>query len=185
MGFLEESEQLWKVRHTYRQARLNYWARRGDPIQVDKWEGLRDEASYWLRKRRGQIDAKRDSLSPNFNVSEFDCHNGQEVPEKSIPALKILARGVLEPLRKKYGEATVNSGYRPRGYNKSIGGAPASHHIYELYNYDAPAADVRFAKGTPAQWAASARALRKGGVGQYDRANFVHVDLGPVRSWQG
>ena len=43
------------------------------------------------------------------------------------------------------------------------------------------AADLRFAKGNPAQWAAEAKRLRtkaggKGGVGTYVRSGFVHCD---------
>ena len=53
-------------------------------------------------------------------------------------------------------------------------------HIYET-GFESVAADMRFAKGTPAQWAAEAKRLRakaggKGGVGRYDRSGFVHVD---------
>ena len=52
---------------------------------------------------------------------------------------------------------------------------------------------MRFAKGTPAQWAAEAKRLRgskaggKGGVGRYDRSGFVHMSTtdGYKADWSG
>jgi uncharacterized protein YcbK (DUF882 family) len=72
-----------------------------------------------------------------------------------------------------------------------IGGARHSQHIDE-HDFESVAADLRFAKGTPAQWAAEAKRLRtknlrgKGGVGRYDRSGFVHVDnRGYKADWSG
>ena len=50
--------------------------------------------------------------------------------------------------------------------------------MYET-SFESVAADMRFAKGSPAQWAAEAKRLRakaggKGGIGRYDRSGFVH-----------
>lgn len=146
----------------------------------------------------------RHRLSTHFTVEEFDCNDGRRVPVASIPALEELCVHMLEPLRAKYGPAHVNSGYRHEDYNRSIGGAMFSQHIYDQ-DPRSVAADVRFARGTPAQWARSARwrfrfkrrwngtaiALRfrrlgkRGGVGQYDAAGFVHLDSGPRRDWSG
>ena len=138
--------------------------------------------------------ATRQRLSAHFVVEEFDCHDGTRVPDAAIPALKELCENMLEPLRSKYGSCKVLSGYRTRAYNKSIGGARYSQHIYD----DTPgsvAADVRFAKGGPPQWARGARwrfstrsrwrKSGRGGVGQYNASVFVHVDSGPRRDWSG
>ena len=68
-------------------------------------------------------------------------------------------------MRIRFGTTTVLSGYRHRNYNAGIGGAKYSQHIYD----DSPAsvaADLRFAKDTPAEWAAFARRLGVGGVGR-------------------
>lgn len=204
--WLLDSERTWKLKHRYRQAQLTRWRRiltdrrerlrqrPGDDRMellveqaedaIDKWEGSRDEASYWLRRRRGEIAAARAKLSENFDVAEFDCNDGTKVPAVAIPALRRLCADVLEPLRDRYGAATVTSGYRHRKYNEAIGGEAQSQHIYDL-TPGSVAADVKFARGTPAQWATSARKLDVGGVGEYRRAGFVHVDNGPRRDWWG
>ena len=91
-----------------------------------------------------------------------------------------LCKAYLEPMRTKFGTCYVLSGYRHELYNRRIGGARHSQHIYEQTS-SRVAADMRFAKGTPAQWAAEAKRLRtkaggKGGVGRYDRSGFCHID---------
>lgn len=214
LAFLTDSEAAWKAKHTYRSRRLNVWRRResyrygkwkhyrasrpqGDPLRekwwslyaeadvaVDKWLGLRDQAAYWLKRRRSEIARHGEHASAHFRISEFDCHRGDKVPKAAYPALKRLCYEVLEPMRDRFGACRVTSGYRPADYNRSIGGASQSQHIYEL-GPDSVAADVSFARGNPGQWAAYARSLGKGGVGQYNRSGFVHVDNGPRRDWWG
>lgn len=131
-------------------------------------------------------------LSEHFDSQEFACRDGTDVPDEALPALRELCVHLLEPLRAKYGRARINSGYRTRAYNRSIGGAEASQHIYD----DGPrsvAADVTFERGTPARWARSARwRFRtkrvwrgRGGIGTYPAQNFVHVDSAGRRDWNG
>jgi hypothetical protein len=120
-------------------------------------------------------------LTPNFKASEFYTHDGTPCPAKARPAMIALCKEFLEPLRAKFGTCFVLSGYRHEAYNRSIGGARHSEHIYDQ-NFEAVAADLRFQKGTPTQWAAEAKRLRtknrkgKGGVGVYPRSSFIHVD---------
>lgn len=127
---------------------------------------------------------EQEFASKNFRYAEFNCRQGPGVPDYMHPHLDELCERVLEPLRSLYGPCRVTSGHRWDWYNASIGGASLSYHVYENRKSQ-PAADVIFAKGTPSQWAASARALGVGGVGQYDRSGFLHVDLGPRRDWWG
>jgi|Transcript_21369 uncharacterized protein YcbK (DUF882 family) len=47
------------------------------------------------------------------------------------------------------------------------------------------AADLRLATRSVGQMANAAKACRAGGVGKYSRSNFVHMDCGIVRSWNG
>ena len=124
-------------------------------------------------------------LSEHFQVREFDCHDGRKVPAVAVPALQRLCVALLEPLRAKFGVAHVLSGYRPADYNRRIGGARYSQHIYEL-TPEAVSSDMVFRTGNPAEWAYAADQLGAGGVGRYDRSGFVHVDNRPVRArWTG
>jgi uncharacterized protein YcbK (DUF882 family) len=123
-------------------------------------------------------------LSPHFVLAEFHCHDGTPVPAAALPALRRLVKEVLEPMRGKFGQCKVNSGYRTEAYNRSVGGASASQHLYDQSPADV-AADVRFTSGTPQDWAAEAeRLLKGGGIGTY--SSFTHVDnrRGPAR-WTG
>lgn len=47
------------------------------------------------------------------------------------------------------------------------------------------AADLRLASRSVSQMAKAAMSCRAGGVGQYYRSNFVHMDCGVVRTWRG
>jgi uncharacterized protein YcbK (DUF882 family) len=125
-------------------------------------------------------------LTKHFFRPEFDCREGDSVPDYMHDDLTKLCRLFLEPMRSRFGEARINSGHRWRYYNIKIGGATGSYHEYEIRRKH-PAADLVFAKGSPAEWAAYARELANrnglGGVGEY--SGFVHVDTGPRRSWWG
>ena len=64
--------------------------------------------------------------------------------------------------------------------NRMLKGA-ASH----SYHLKAMAADVRLKSRSVSQMSEAAFACNGGGVGIYNRSNFVHMDCGPVRSWRG
>lgn len=152
--------------------------------KVDKWLGLRDFASARLTLRREQIAEHAKRAGPNFAMEEFDCRDGTPVPEEARSGVRTLVRHVLEPMRDRFGACYVTSGYRHESYNAGIGGATRSYHIYDN-RPDEVAADVTFATGTVAEWADYARGLGHGGVGEYRRSGFVHVDMGPRRNWWG
>jgi hypothetical protein len=127
--------------------------------------------------------AKPGQLTPHFTVDEFNCHDGRRVPAAAVPALDRLATKYLEAMRAQFGPVKILSGYRPKDYNASIGGAKFSQHIYEL-TPSSVAGDLIFRTGTPAQWATLADNLGAGGVGRYP--SFVHVDNRPDRArWTG
>jgi len=130
-------------------------------------------------------------LSTNFRATEFYCNDGSPCPTSARPAMVRLCETFLEPMRAKFGTCFILSGYRHTRYNAMIGGARQSQHIYEM-GFESVASDLRFAKGSPKEWAAFARGLRtknnkgRGGVGRYDRAGFVHVDNRPYTAdWSG
>lgn len=113
------------------------------------------------------------ALSAHFMLSEFAGNDGTLPPLGSTLALRRLCDEVLEPMRAQFGVCTVTSGWRSDARNRLVGGAPNSRHLYHQHP-QSPAADVRFARGTPEQWAALAIRLRVGGVGLY--RSHVHVD---------
>ncbi len=80
------------------------------------------------------------------------------------------------------GPFEVISGYRSPATNamlhrRSEGVAQHSMHL------EGRAIDVRLAGYSTLKLAAHARALGSGGVGYYERSDFVHVDTGRVRYW--
>lgn len=112
-------------------------------------------------------------LTPHFLLSEFDCRNGVKVPPAEAGQVRELARRFLEPLRREFGPVRVVSGYRTRAYNKAVGGAPHSYHVYEQHRQGV-AADVHPARGEPHEWAELLEHLRVPGLGVY--TDHVHVD---------
>ncbi|HEY0212371.1 MAG TPA: DUF882 domain-containing protein [Paenirhodobacter sp.] len=76
------------------------------------------------------------------------------------------------------------SGYRSAQTNamlraRSSGVARNSLHIRGM------AADLRMKSRSVSQIYAAATACNAGGVGQYNRSNFVHMDCGQIRTWRG
>ena len=117
-----------------------------------------------------------EKLSANFKVKEFACNDGSDVVFVS-PALV----AVLQNIRNHFGKSVIiNSGYRTVTYNKKVGGATYSQHLYGT------AADIRISGVSPKQIAQYAETLlpNTGGIGIYK--NFVHVDVRKNRSrWNG
>jgi uncharacterized protein YcbK (DUF882 family) len=133
-------------------------------------------------------------LSPHFALHEFDCHDGTHVPLDLVDDYRKLCRCVLEPLRERFGRCTVVSGYRPPAYNARIGGARRSVHMGGRGGgISGVAADVRFARSRPSEWAVVANQLLGkhyppgGGLGTYPvPGGWIHVDTRGYRArWVG
>lgn len=78
----------------------------------------------------------------------------------------------------------VVSGYRSPKTNaglrtKSSGVARKSFHMKGM------AIDIRVPGVDTAALTKAARAMRAGGVGYYRKSGFIHLDIGPVRNWNG
>lgn len=111
-------------------------------------------------------------LSPNFQVREFRCHDGSDlilIDEALVEMLQRIRDHFQQPVM-------ISSAYRTVAYNRRIGGAEKSQHIY------GKAADIRVGQVSPrdvARWVETA--LNPGGLGLYDygagdKTGFVHVD---------
>lgn len=115
-------------------------------------------------------------LSNNFKAKEFACNDGSDVIFVSPELVSI-----LQKIRDYFGKAVnINSGYRTPTYNKSVGGASQSQHLYGT------AADICIAGVEPKDVAAYAETLlfNTGGIGIYN--TFVHVDVRKEKArWNG
>lgn len=112
-------------------------------------------------------------LGRHFDSAEFSCHDGTPAPRDSYDQLRDLCRRYLEPLRREFGAVTILSGYRTASYNREVGGAPHSYHVYDRHDVGV-AADIAAAHGHPRDWYEALDAMEPGGLGYY--AGHVHVD---------
>ena len=123
-------------------------------------------------------------LEKNFNLSEFRCKDGSDVPEELLANVRKLAKN-LQVIREHIGKPIkVISGYRSPSYNRRIGGARRSQHML------ATAADIKVAGMSPSEVKAVIVGLIKsgkidsGGVGLYK--TFTHYDTrGRNARWYG
>lgn len=115
-------------------------------------------------------------LAPNFKVKEFACNDGSDVIFIAPDLVD-----VLQKIRNHFGKpVNINSAYRTVSYNKQIGGATYSQHLYGT------AADIRINGVASKDIATYAETLLNGtgGIGIY--SNFVHIDIRKEKSrWNG
>jgi uncharacterized protein YcbK (DUF882 family) len=79
---------------------------------------------------------------------------------------------------------TVISGYRSPQTNEMLherSSAVSSHSLH----MEGRAIDVRLAGVDCATLAAEALSMKRGGVGYYNKSDFVHLDTGRFRTWRG
>ena len=109
---------------------------------------------------------------PSFSPAEIAC--------RGTGAIKINTEAMdkLQALRDRLGKPLiVRSAYRSPEHNRAVGGAPASKHM------QGTAFDIAMANHDPVAFEAAARAVGFLGFGYYRRSGFIHIDLGPARSW--
>lgn len=115
-------------------------------------------------------------LAENFKVKEFACKDGSDVVFVAPELVDI-----LQKIRNHFGKAvTINSAYRTPTYNKKVGGATYSQHLYGT------ATDIKVSGIAPKDIADYVEILlpNTGGIGLY--SNFVHVDVRREKSrWNG
>lgn len=123
-------------------------------------------------------------LTKNFNLSEFKCRDGSDVPDELLENVQRLAKN-LQVLRDHIGRPIrVISGYRSPSYNRKIGGAKKSQHMV------AKAADIKVEGMSPDDvWKTILLLIKEGrmasgGVGRYK--TFTHYDhRGRNARWSG
>lgn len=112
-------------------------------------------------------------ISEHFARSEFacKCHCGFNTVDAQLLEY-------LEKIRTHFNApVTVNSGCRCPGYNKGIGGAKKSQHMFGR------AADITVAGVAPVHVADYAESIGVPGVGRYK--NFTHIDSRDVTARWG
>lgn len=109
---------------------------------------------------------------PNFSPAEIACRGtgALRIHEDALNRLQALRDRLGKPL-------IIRSAYRSPAHNRAVGGAPRSKHM------DGTAFDIVMANHDPAAFEAAAREAGFAGFGFYPRSGFVHIDLGPARTW--
>lgn len=135
--------------------------------------GERMDTIYWI-----EGDYIKDAIK-EVHIFMRDWRR-DEVHAIDTRTLDILAAAhnlldVSEPymLLSGYRSPQTNAMLRARG----SGVAKNSRHL------KGQAADVRLGSRSVSQIARAAGSCKGGGVGQYHRSNFVHMDCGPIRTW--
>jgi zinc D-Ala-D-Ala carboxypeptidase len=113
-----------------------------------------------------------DWLWPNFSPAEIACRGTGKL------LVNEAALGALQALRDRLGKPLIlRSAYRSPEHDRAVGGGKASKHL------EGVAFDVEMANHDPEAFEAAARAVGFQGFGFYPRSGFIHIDLGPARSW--
>lgn len=140
-----------------------YSGRTGEHLDMIYWiegEYIKDavkEIHYFMRDWRTDQVKAIDTRTIDIMTA---AHNLMDVTEPYL-------------LLSGYRSAKTNAMLRSR----SRGVAKNSLHV------QGQAADLRLGSRSVRQMARAAQACHGGGVGQYSRSNFVHMDCGPVRTW--
>ena len=140
--------------------------------------------SWWSKIVSSLINTGQ--ITDNFHIDEFACKDGTPYPKEWVDSRLRPLCAALEVIRECLNgkSITINSGYRTPDYNKSVGGASKSQHLY------GKACDIRV-KGLSARKVALAvrqlindGKIPSGGVGEY--SSFVHYDQrGTNARWKG
>ena len=155
-------------------------------LNRDRWLHLYRPASketvrvYYYR--RNQPTGRRWQAKPYFQICKLlrDVEYGQSIrmSPKLIDLLYII-QAYLKANGKPY-VIHITSGYRTPEHNKRLRGAASnSLHMQGL------AADITVPGIPVSELSKLVKAIGVGGVGIYPRKNFVHVDVGRVRTWTG
>jgi len=108
----------------------------------------------------------------NFSPREMACRG------TGLLMINTEAMDKLQALRTAIGRPLiVSSAYRSPQHNEAVGGAPRSQHL------EAKAFDIRMDNHDPRLFEIAAREAGFTGFGYYPRQGFMHIDIGPSRTW--
>ncbi len=125
---------------------------------------LTEGVTEYSVKRDGGRYFLLDGRMTNFRVREFRCRDGSDAVKVDAGLVRI-----LQFMRNYFGKpVSVNSAYRTEPYNRKVGGASMSKHLYGM------AADIRIEGVAPVTAAAYAEGIGVKGIGLY--SSFLHVD---------
>ncbi len=108
----------------------------------------------------------------NFSPAEIACRGTGQL--KLHPE----ALDKLQALRDRLGKPLIlRSAYRSLEHNHAVGGAKTSKHM------NGTAFDIAMGNHDPVAFETAARDVGFLGFGYYPRSGFMHIDLGPARTW--
>lgn len=139
---------------------------------LSTWKMFNDQDPAGAQEFFLSVSGRDLPLSDNFTLGEFACRDGSD-RVLVHPALV----AVLQCVRDHFGKPVrINSAYRTKAYNASIGGAKSSKHVLGM------AADI-VVKGVDHEDVAEfLEEYDVGGLGRYN--TFTHVDVfGVMRRW--
>jgi len=112
-------------------------------------------------------------ISKNFNLSEFSCKccGSVKIDSEVVKRLQLMRDKIQKPI-------IITSGYRCPKHNQEVGGAENSYHTQGL------AVDIVVDGYSLDELEMIAKEVGFRGLGIYRSANFIHLDLGPVRRWE-
>ena len=106
------------------------------------------------------------NLSAHFAVREFASRDGAD---EILIDMQLVQQ--LETIRQHFGRpVTITSGYRTPAHNAAVGGVSGSYHVKGM------AADIAVQGVKSRDVAQYAESLKIGGIGWYEKSNFVHID---------
>ena len=123
-------------------------------------------------ERTNALNARQHQAISRSDLAALACRGTGRllINEPALDKLQALRNRLRKPL-------IVRSGYRSPEHNRAVGGAKASKHL------EAAAFDIAMRNHDPHAFEAAARAAGFKGFGFYPRSGFIHIDLGPARTW--
>jgi len=158
-------------------------------------------AAYTLRGNVRRIDNEEYKNLPRWNDGKGDSriifNGGYMAPKprgmgdqahETWTGADLNARVLLMRVQKEFGKQIwLTSGLRPKWYNDALRARGVKASLTSLH-IDGVAFDCQWAginSKSKEEFISIARKHGFGGIGNYSNPTFVHIDLGPTKSWKG